>query len=69
MTTPMNPDEPRLLPKPPRHRDTFHVPVPMYGHSTRLLLPCDMTLAEAEKIARVVLAYAGVTAFNVRSLS
>ena len=53
-----------LLPKPQNARDRFVVPVPLYGDAARLCLPVDMTEAEARKIARVVLAYAKVTARN-----
>ena len=59
--------EPRLLPKPRYYRDRFLVPVPLYGDAARLLLPCDMTEVEARKIANVVLAFAGVTAFNAKA--
>lgn len=56
-----------LLPKPARRRDRFLVPVALYGTSAQLLIPDDMTFMEAQKIAAVVLAYAGVTAFNAKS--
>jgi hypothetical protein len=55
-----------LLPKPRRFRNRFLVPVPLYGDNAQLLLPEDMTEAEARKIAAVVLAYARITPFNAR---
>ena len=58
-----------LLPSPPRDRECFVVPIPLYGNAARLHLPRDMTDAEARKIAAVVLAYAGVTTRNVKPLS
>lgn len=57
------------LPKPQRDRPTFIVPVPLYGHPARLQLPCDMTEAEARKIANVVLAYGKITPFMSRRTS
>lgn len=60
---------PRLLPAPARDRDRFLVPVPLYGSSAQLLLPRDMTQAEARKLANVILAYGDLTAFNVRPLT
>lgn len=59
----------RLLPKPPRDRDRFLVPVPLYGDNAQLLLPVDMTEAEARKIANVVLAFGKITPHNARALS
>lgn len=53
-----------LLPKPRRNRDRFLVPIALYGECAQLLIPEDMTEAEARKIANVVLAYAKVTPFN-----
>ena len=53
-----------MLPKPRRSRERFVVPVPLYGDNAQLLLPKDMTEAEALKIANVVLAYAKITPFN-----
>lgn len=61
-------DEVRLLPKPARNRDRFLVPVPLYGDGAQLLLPNDMTEAEAQKIARVVLAFAQITCRNAKAL-
>jgi hypothetical protein len=45
-------------------RDRFIVPVPLYGDNAQLLLPRDMTEAEARKIANVVLAYGKITPFS-----
>lgn len=56
-------DEVKLLPKPARYRERFLVPVPLYGDNAQLLLPCDMTEAEARKLSNVILAYAGITPF------
>lgn len=58
-----------MLPKPSRYRSRFLVPVPLYGDAAQLLLPNDMTEAEARKIANVVLAFAKITAFNARAVS
>lgn len=57
------------LPKPPRDRERFILPVPMYGGEARLQLHRDMTEAEARKLANVILAYADLTTRNVRPLS
>jgi hypothetical protein len=56
-----------LLPKPSRYRDRFLVPVPLYGDNARLLLPVDMTEAEARKLANVILAYGKLTPFNAKA--
>lgn len=53
-----------LLPKPKNYRNRFVVPVPLYGDCAQLLLPCDMTEAEARKLANVILAYGKLTPFN-----
>lgn len=52
------------LPKPKRTRRRFLIPVALYGDNAQLLLPEDMTEAEARKIANVVLAYGKITPFN-----
>lgn len=57
------------LPKPPHGREQFVIPVPLYGAAAHLQLPCDMTEAEAQKIANVVLAFAHVTSRSARPLS
>ncbi len=54
----------QLLPKPPRERERFLVPIALYGTRAHLLLPRDMTEAEARKIANVVLAFGKITPFN-----
>lgn len=61
-------DSQMLLPPPRYRRPRFLVPVPLYGDNAQLLLPRDMTDAEARKIARIVLAYAGVTTTNVQPM-
>ena len=56
-----------LLPAPRRRsRNTFLVPIALYGGAARLQLPHDLSEAEARKIAAVVLAYARITPFNSR---
>lgn len=54
----------QALPKPRRNRDRFTLPIPLYGDSAILILPKDMTEQEAQKITRVVLAYAKITPHN-----
>ena len=58
--------EPLMLPKPRQGRERLSVPVALYGELAQLHLPCDMTEAEARKIANVVLAYGKLTPFNSR---
>lgn len=59
----------QMLPKPARHRERFIVPIPLYGDAAQLLIPRDMTDAEARKIANVVLAYAAITSRNAKAVS
>jgi hypothetical protein len=53
-----------LLPAPKRHRERFLAPIALYGSEAWLLLPADMTEAEANKIAAVVKAYSTITPYN-----
>lgn len=60
----------KLLPRPPRDRAKFCLRVSVYRGLVTMFLPCDMTEAEAKKLARVILAYGrNVTTWNVRPLS
>lgn len=54
-------DDLPLLPAPRYGRNRFVIPIPLYGECARVLIPYDMTEAEARKIANVVLAYAKIT--------